>query len=125
MKGPAAATIAGLALTKGNYKVAVDLLRDRYGNKQVIISSQMESLLTLKLPRVTLASDIKRVRTVYDQIDINVRSLQALGIKAEMDGSLLIPVVMEKIPEDFRLTMSRKMKSDTCDVNELIEAFNY
>ncbi|XP_068757290.1 uncharacterized protein [Montipora capricornis] len=47
LEGPAMATIAGLALTKNNYKVAVDLLRDRYGNKQVIISSHMESLLKL------------------------------------------------------------------------------
>ena len=81
----------------------------------------MESLL--KLPRVNFASDIKRVRMVYDQMEIKIRSLQALGIKAESYGSLLIPVVMEKIPEEFWLVISRKMKSDTWDVNELIEAF--
>ena len=121
LEGPAAATITGLALTKENYKIAVDLLRERYGNKQVIISSHMDSLL--KLPRVTLASDIKRVRDVYDKIEINVRSLQALGIKSEMYGSLLIPVMMEKIPEEFRLVISRKMKSDTWDINELLDAF--
>ena len=92
-------TIAGLALTKDNYKVAVDLLRERYGNKKVIISSHMESLL--KLPRVNFVSDIKRVRMVYDQIEIKIRSLQALGIKAESYGNLLIPVVMEKIPKNF------------------------
>ena len=118
---PAAATITGLALTKENYKIAVDLLRERFGNKQVIISSHMDSLL--KIPRVTLASDIKRVRDVYDKIEINVRSLQALGIKSEMYGSLLIPVMMEKIPEEFRLVVSRKMKSDTWDINELLWAF--
>ena len=121
LEGPAAATITGLALTKENYKIAVDLLRERYGNKQVIISSHMDSLL--KLPRVTLASDIKRVGDVYDKIEINVRSLQALGIKSEMYGSLLIPVMMEKIPEEFRLVISRKMKSDTWDINELLDAF--
>ena len=50
---------------------------------------------------------------VYDQIEIKIRSVQALGIKAESYGSLLIPVVMEKIPEEFRLVISRKMKSET------------
>ena len=99
------ATIAGHALTKNNYKVAIDLLRERYGNKQVITSSHMESLL--KLPRVNLVSDVKRVRMVYDQIEIKIRSFQALGIKAESYGSLLIPVVLEKIPEEFRLVISR------------------
>ena len=121
LEGPAAATITGLALTKENYKIAVDLLRNRYGNKQVIISSHMD--LLLKLSRVTLASDIKRVRDVYDKTEINVRSLQALRIKSEMYGSLLIPVMMEKIPEKFRLVVSRKMKSDTWDINELLWAF--
>ena len=120
LEGPAVATIAGLALTKDNYTVAVDLLHERYGNKQVIISSHMESLL--KLPRVNFASDIKRVRMVYDKIEIKICCLQALGIKAESYGSLLIPVVIEKIPKKLRLIISRKMKSDTWDVNELIEA---
>ena len=115
------ATIAGVALTKDNYKGAVDLLHERYGNKQVIISSDMESLL--KLPRVNFVSDIKRVRMVYDQIEIKICSLQALGIKAESYGSLLILVVMEKITQEFWLVISCKMKSDTWDVNELIKAF--
>ena len=115
------ATIAGVVLTKDNYKGAVDLLHERYGNKQVIISSDMESLL--KLPRVNFVSDIKRVRMVYDQIEIKICSLPALGIKAESYGSLLILVVMEKITQEFWLVISCKMKSDTWDVNELIKAF--
>ena len=91
LEGPAAATIAGLALTKENYATAVELLRDRYGNKQMIISSHMDSML--KIPRVVSALGIEQVRMVYDKIEINVRSLQALGIKSEMYGSLLIPTV--------------------------------
>ena len=47
IEGPAAATITGLALTKENYKIAVDLLRGGYRNKQVIISSHMDSLFKL------------------------------------------------------------------------------
>ena len=106
---------------KDYYNVAVDLLLERYGNKQVIISFHVESLL--KLPRVNFTSYIKRVRMVYDQVEIKIRSLQALGTKAESYGSLLIPVIMEKIPEEFQLVISPKMKSDTWDVNELIKAF--
>ena len=55
---------------------------------------------------MTLASDIKRVRDVYGKIEINVRSIQALGIKSEMYGSLLIPVIKEKIPKEFQLVIS-------------------
>ena len=86
----------------------------------MIISSHMDSML--KIPRVVSALGIEQVRTVYDKIEINVRSLQALGIKSEMYGSLLIPVIMDKIPEEFRLMVSRKLKSDTWDINELMAA---
>ena len=40
-----------------------------------------------------------------------------------MYGSLLIPVMMEKIPEKFPLVISRKMKLDTWDINELLDTF--
>ncbi|XP_044182057.1 uncharacterized protein LOC122962872 [Acropora millepora] len=45
----AAATIAGLPLTSDNYTAAIELLTKRFGNKQVIISSHMDSLLKLAL----------------------------------------------------------------------------
>ena len=48
--GAAATTIAGLSLTSANYKVALDLLKGRFANKQVIISAHMERLL--KLPSI-------------------------------------------------------------------------
>lgn len=120
-EGPAAAAIDGLSLMNGNYVIAVDLLHDRYGNKQLIISSHMGSMLNLH--RVTVATDGLRIRMVYDKIEMNVRSLQALGVKSEMYGSLLIPVIMDKIPEEFRLIISRKMKSETGDITELVAVF--
>ena len=51
----------------------------------------MESLL--KLSCVSSMVDIKRIRMVYDMIESNVRSLQNLGMRAEMYGSLLIPIM--------------------------------
>jgi hypothetical protein len=120
LEGPAAASIAGLSLTNENYKIAVDILNERYGNKQLVISSHMDSLL--KIPPVTDAND-KRMRPLYDQIEVNVRSLQALGVSAEMYGSLLIPVLMEKIPNEFQLIISRQMKSDTWDITKLLDIF--
>lgn len=60
---------------------------------------------------------------VYGKIEINVRSLQALGIKSETYGSLLIPVMMEKISKTFPLVISRKMKLATSDINELLDTF--
>ena len=51
LEGPALSTITGLALTNNNYNIAINLLRERYDNKQLLISSHMRTLLSLE--RVT------------------------------------------------------------------------
>ena len=40
-------TIEGLSLTDENYIMALELLEDRYGNKQVIITAHTTNLLKL------------------------------------------------------------------------------
>jgi hypothetical protein len=47
LKGEAGAAISGLSLSSENYKEAVSILRDRFGNEQVLISAHMESLLKI------------------------------------------------------------------------------
>ena len=75
LEGAALSAITGLALTEPNYANAVDILKERFGNKQLIISSHMEALLKLK--PVTALSD-KGMRAVLDKVEIQVRGLQAL-----------------------------------------------
>ena len=50
--GAAATTTAGLSLTSASYRVALDLLKGRFANQQVIISAHMKRLL--KLPSMPL-----------------------------------------------------------------------
>ena len=92
--GQAANTISGFSLTGENYKEAVRLLKEKYGNKQVLISA------LLKLPVATSISETKKLRDIYDKLESHVRSLQNIGTGAETYGSFLSPVVMSKIPED-------------------------
>ena len=61
--GAAVTTTAGLSLTSAKYKVALDLLKGRFANKQVIISAHMERLL--KLPSIT-SGDIRKLREIFD-----------------------------------------------------------
>ena len=39
----------------------------------------------------------------YDKIWVNVCGLEALGVYAKRYGSLLIPIIMAKLPADIRL----------------------
>ena len=46
VKGAECTTIAGLSLTEENYKTAIDLLEERFAQKQ-IINSHMDAMLKL------------------------------------------------------------------------------
>ena len=106
VEGPAASNILGLTLTEANYSAAVALLRERYGKKQQIITAHMEELLNLPL--------------VYDKISVNVRGIEALGVGQEQYGSLLIPVIMAKLPSNIRLQIARITKRDVWHMDELL-----
>ena len=50
LTGTAQSSVTGLALTSANYEKAVNLLKQRFGNRQMVISSHIEVLT--KLPKV-------------------------------------------------------------------------
>ena len=92
--GAAESAITGLPLTEDNYETAIDILRDRFGKPQLLISNHMDALL--KLPIVSSVHETKKLHVcdLYDNIEI---SLNALGIESESFGNLSVPVIMEKI----------------------------
>jgi len=47
------------------------------------------------------------LRFVYDQITVHIRGLKTLGIGSENYGSLLIPIIMSKLPGEMRLRIAR------------------
>ena len=62
-------TISGLSLSSENYKVAIDdLLKQRYGNTQVLINAFMVKFV--KLPAVENCRNVKCFRFFYDQVKI-------------------------------------------------------
>lgn len=71
VEGPAAAPIKGLPLTSENYNSAREILEQRYGNKQLIISSHVDNLF--KLPVVGSFNDFRGIRQLYDKTEIHIR----------------------------------------------------
>ena len=107
--GDAEESIKGLTATDVNYDSAVDILKQRYGNTQVIVNSHMRSLTNLA--SVKDDRDTKRIRKVYDRIESDLRSLKALGVKP--DGMLLVPLLLDKFPDAMNLRLSRRFDSNT------------
>ena len=61
------------------------------------------------------------MRFVYDKISVHVRGLEALGVDASRYGSLLIPVIMAKLPQDVRVQIARNTKQDIWEIGELLD----
>ena len=70
----------------------------------------MEALL--KLQPVDTMTNVKGIRGVLDNLEIQVRGLYALGIDSAKYGALLIQILMEKLPEELRLIVSREHKDN-------------
>ncbi len=103
LEGPGLCAIQGLTITAENYKSVIDILNERFGKTQQVISAHMDNLL--KMPNCT-GMDASQLRSVYDRVSVNVRGLESLGVKAEQYGSLLIPVIMSKLLEDVRMQIA-------------------
>ncbi|CAB4031805.1 Hypothetical predicted protein, partial [Paramuricea clavata] len=118
--GPAKSSIAGFALTATNYKEALELLRNRYGKKNVIQRALIQELLKLK--PVYNNRDLDGLRKLYDTCETNYRALEAQGVNVSTYSRIVVPTIMEKLPEMFRLTITREREFLEWSMKELLEA---
>ena len=99
-----------------------------------ILSALNEEFLTLiteeyiedeiRETAVTVDNDLKRLRLLYDRVKAPVQALQALGIHSESYGKLLVLLLMEKLPPNMRLTISRAINRPEWDLNVMLKAFD-
>ena len=122
LSGEAETSIKGLQLKAENYKVALELLEKRFGDKQSLVSAHMTKLMNL--PAVTSVANTIGMRTLYDELLAQVRNLESLGVSNDNYGPMLLPVLMHKLPEEIGITISREFddeNSDIWDITKLLQ----
>ena len=122
VEGEAEAVIKGFMLTNDNYMIAKRMLEDRFGDPQVLISSHMSKLLTLDA--ITDMGDVKGLRRLFDNVETQVRSLSGLGVDSTSYGSMLIPVLLSKIPEEMKLVISRQVGKSVWNIESVLQFYN-
>ena len=80
---PDLATISGLTLNSENYKEALNILIDRYGNPQALISAHMETLVNIN--KVKNMENLEALRKLYD-IENCMRNLKSFKIYSSTYG---------------------------------------
>ena len=107
LDGAAARALEGLPLRERTCVSAVKLLKERFGNKQKIISAYMDELLDLK---ALGKEDPTQLRKVYDKINIQIRGLEALDVTSDTYGVLLVPAIMSRLPSQIRLKLQDRLR---------------
>ena len=117
----AAKAIAGLTLTAANYDEAIATLKKRFGNPQLIINRHMEALLNVSA--VSSHHDVKCLRRLHDSVEAHVRGLRALGVPSDSYGGLLTSVLVNKLPPELRLIVSRAVTGEHWDLDMVMKVF--
>ena len=120
LKGDAANIVKGLAVSGSNYQVARRALEERYGRKDLIIQSHVQSLLDDLKVTCSESSGSKYVRSLwsfYDQVMTHIRSLETLGISGEKVEVFLNVIILRNLPVTVRqkwceITLEKDRKSD-------------
>ena len=119
LTGQAKSAIAGFALTSANYGAAVELLTKRYGKKTAIQRAHVNDMLTVS--PVYNERDLPRLRTLYDLLETKFRALQALGVHESSYSAIVVPSVLEKLPQPLRLTITRGKDHEEWKMSDLLE----
>ena len=61
------------------------------------------------------------LRTVYDKISIHTGGLASLGVSSKECGSLLIPMIMSKLPTEIRIQIARNSNTDVWNIEDLMK----
>ena len=92
LEGDALKSIAGLELTHANYDVAIEILKERYGNVQLIIENHYAKLSDMS----TASNKTNVLRSTFNTIEQHLRSLEALG--EDIDHKHYITTIKRKFP---------------------------
>ncbi|KAG1661324.1 Ovochymase-2 [Nymphon striatum] len=122
LRGAAANSIMGLPLTASNYNAAIELLQSRFGKPSVIIQGHITRLLNLSL--LKSADDITAFRRLLDELQINVRGLDGLGINGTTYSVILIPILVSRLPDSVRFEWAKRENSENATVEQFLEFLN-
>ena len=64
------------------------------------------------------------MRKLHDTIESNVQAWRSLRINYEHFGPLLVPIILEKLPNTIKLQISRKLGKENWNIGQFLSAIN-
>ena len=119
-KESASELIRSFKNTEANYQMAVDLLKDTYGNPEKIINDLANKFLNLKSPSYS-TDDLQKFRA---SIENTLRSLEAVQVDVLNSGWILVQVLKNKIPDKVMESIQLKSGKDYPSLQEFRDSLN-
>ena len=119
--------IAGIAVTDTSYNTAIELLTKIFRKPEEIQCVHINHLL--HLPAVLNEKSANRLHILHDHIETMIEThfcgLEATGVDTIIYSSLVVPELVEKIPESIRFNIIRGYEKDFSlwSLDELLAAF--
>ena len=73
------------------------------------------------IPPVKNDRDVRGLRKLYDEVETSVRNLRTLNVDTSTYGSLLVPLLNEKLSPDLRLRLSRNFENEVWILDNMLE----
>lgn len=110
LEGSASVVIKSIEFTAKNYKVAWDLLNERYNNKNILINKHLKALFNID---IISKESFKALRFLIDHVSKNLRALETLGQPTDKWDVLIIFMVSAKLDpttarkwEEYKISLS-------------------
>ena len=110
--------IAGLQIINTNYGQAIHILVQSFGQEHKIVNAYMQNLFNLTSP----TSGRNGLKVFYDTAESYIPGLEAIGKPQESYGSMLVPIILGKLPGNIRQNITRDRGNDDWALCSLREA---
>ena len=74
----------------------------------------------VSLPSVKNQHNAAGLRKLFDQVESSVRNLKSLKVETNSYGSLLVPLLNEKLPNDMRERIARKFDKNVWSLDDML-----
>ena len=98
LSGEALSTLEGLPITNDNYIVALELLRERYGDETRRTRAHIKCLLELDTCDFQNATYL---RSFIDKVKLHMRGLEVLDLTSDKYDVFLCEILLSKVPSKY------------------------
>ncbi|KAF5302055.1 hypothetical protein FQR65_LT19138 [Abscondita terminalis] len=120
LTGDAYNVVKFLEITESNYKVALDILLDRFENKRIIIKSHLKALF--EFPNLTKDSHCS-LRKLLDAFTQHLRALASLGRPVDKWDDIITYLILSKLPNHIRNEWEGRLESKDAPSLEDLKTF--